>query len=559
MRVRMSTVASKGMLWCALVFAAVAPLVAADTPSPVSVENVSAQSAPVATEPGAGTKHFAFATDRTSAGVRQEPRNISLDFHAADIADVLKALSVQSGTNIVTGTDVKGQVTVSLNRVSLREALDMVTKLSGFKYALVGPDTYIVGSAPGVSGVTGDPSGATATEAVRVVFADPDQLGKILEAQMPGLKYTPSGAKDQPGPKVLILSGSRALVDTAKTLIAQVEDSLAKDAEGRTVEVYRMKYADAKTASASLTAVLPRLIVTIGPTTGFNERPPSGVTFMTASGGGTGAGAQSQQQSEEPRTLILSGSAEDVAKAKEILATLDVKPQQVLIEAKVTDITLDAQKRLGLTWTWTNFIFDESAKDSGQAKSDWHRLPVTIEGQLDAMLKDNSAKLLANPTIAAVEGKPATIFIGDEIKYIVNIQQTLTGVTFETETANVGVTLRVVARPDNDGYITLALHPEVSVISDFLRIGTGTGGNNATSAIVLPQIARRFTDHVVRVKAGETIAIGGLIRDNELNNLTKIPLLGDLPFFGGLFRHREKTRQHSEIAIFLKASLMKDV
>jgi len=558
MRVRLSTAASASLLWCALVLASVAPAVAADTPTPLKGDNVSMPSAPVIAEPA--PLRLALASGQTSGTVRQDPRNISLDFHAADIADVLKALAVQSGANIVTGTDVKGQVTVSLNHVSLHEALDMVTKLSGYRYALVPPDTYVVGTVPGVSGVTGEGALETVSETVSIRYADPEQLAKVLAAQVPGLSYSSSGGKaDQPGPKVLVLSGTKAVVDTAKTLVQKVEDTLAVEAAGRTVEVYKMKYLDAKTAAVSLTSVLPRLTVTVGPTTGFNERAPSGVTFMTAGGAGGGGAAQgSEQQKEEPRTLILSGTAEDVAKAKEILAGLDTKPKQVLIEAKVTDITLDAQKRLGITWQWTNFTFSEGTKPSGAGDSHFHRLPMSAEGQLDAMLKDNSARLLANPTIAAVEGKPATIFIGDEIKYIVSIQQTLTGITYQTETANVGVTLRVVARPDDDGYVTLALHPEVSVISDFLRIGTGTGGNNATSAIVLPQIARRFTDHVIRVKAGDTIAIGGLIRDTELNNLTKVPLLGDLPFLGGLFRHRERQKQHSEIAIFLKASLMPD-
>jgi len=378
------------------------------------------------------------------------------------------------------------------------------------------------------------------------------------------VKTSMNGKPDQPGPKLLVLSGPKKQVEQASDMAAKIEskiaDTVKTEGASKATEVYRLKFADAKTAAAMLQSVLPRLTVLTGPNSGLTDTVPSGITFTSSSGGAASAGtpSNSTQTAMEPRTLILSGTPDDVAKAKDILAKVDVRPKQVLIETKFTDITVGAQKRLGITWSWDSIGFDERTNSSGGGESAWYRLPVTFEAELDAMLKDNSAKLLANPSIAAIEGKQAVIFIGDEIKYIINIQETLTGITFQTETASVGVTLRVVARPDDDGYITLALHPEVSTISDWLTIGTGTGGNNAKTAIALPQIARRFTDHTVRVKDGETIVIGGLIRDNEISNMSKVPLLGDLPVLGGLFRHREKQKEHSDIVVFIKASLMKD-
>lgn len=558
MRVRSSGIAYVG-LSVLLLSGMITSTTAAGTSTPLKSEEAYAQSAPKIAEPAPVMLALASETGLTSETIN-ERRDISLDFHAADINDVLKALSLQAGKNIVTGTDVKGQVTVSLNRVSFREALDMITKLSGYNYALVSDDTYIIGSGASISVASGaGPSELTGT--VPIVYSDPDQLGKMLETQVPGVKFSVAGGKsDQPGPKVIVFSGPKDLVDAAKSLIEQVEASMAastlKAYQGRIVEVYRLKYANSTTMIAALQPLLPTVSVVPGPTQGFTDTVPGGVTFVAAAAGN---GNSANQTKEETRVIILSGIAEDVAKAKQIIETLDVRPKQVMIETKVTDITIGDQKRLGLSWSWNNVSFAEGEKTNGGGNGTFVRLPAAIDAQLDAMFKDNNAKLLANPTIAALEGKPATIFIGDEIKYIINIQETLTGVTFQTETASVGVTLRVVARPDSDGYITLALHPEVSTVSDWLTIGTGTGGNNSKTAIALPQIARRFTDHIVRVKNGESIVIGGLIRDEELNNLTKVPLLGDLPFFGGLFRHREKTKSHSDICIFIKATVMPDL
>ncbi|MEN6372069.1 MAG: secretin N-terminal domain-containing protein [Armatimonadota bacterium] len=546
MRVRLSGKVSLGLLWCALIIAVAAPTAAADALTALRSENVWIQSAPILAEPH--LNQIAMAPSSTEAKVKPlEPRNISLDFHAADITDVLKALSVQSGTNIVTGTDVKGQVTVSLNKVSLHEALDMVTKLSGFRYAAVGRDTYIVGSTPGVSGVLGSDESDTTTEAVTINYANPDQIGQLLAANMPNLKYVPTGAKaDQPGPKVVMLTGPKSVVESAKAMIDQVELSLSQESQNKVVEVYRLKYANAKDVTAMLSTVLPRLAVSVGPANGFDQRPPSGITFVETTGGK--GGSDDSQIKEEPMTIVLAGNAEDVYKAKELIGKVDVKPRQVLIEIKVTDITVSAEKRLGITWSWDSISFSEGTDTDGGGNNKWNRTPMNVEGQLSAMLEDDNANLLANPTVAAIEGKPAVIFIGDEVKYIIKTEQTLTGSDITTETANVGVTLRVIARPDDDGYITMALHPEVSTITGWLSVGTGS----------VPQISRRYTDHVIRVKDGDTIVIGGLIKDNELNNLTKVPLLGDLPFFGNLFKHREKTKEHSDIAIFLKATLLSD-
>ena len=81
------------------------------------------------------------------------PQDVTLDFVAADINDVLKALSVQTHTNIVSGADVKGTVTVSLAHVSLDEALDMISHLSGFQYAKVGR-SYVIGSPASIGTLT---------------------------------------------------------------------------------------------------------------------------------------------------------------------------------------------------------------------------------------------------------------------------------------------------------------------------------------------------------------------------------------------------------------------
>jgi type II secretory pathway component GspD/PulD (secretin) len=175
-----------------------------------------------------------------------------------------------------------------------------------------------------------------------------------------------------------------------------------------------------------------------------------------------------------------------------------------------------------------------------------YRTPVGFNANLFAAVNNNRGKVLSNPNLTALDGQTATAFIGDQIKYVTQIQQTLQGQTVTTETATVGITLKVTGRYSPDGTITLSVHPEVSAISSFLSISQG---------ISLPQISTRYVDTTVRVKDGETIAIGGLIRNNEIKNLQRIPLLSDIPFFGELFKYRSNTKQQSEIVVFITSRL----
>jgi type II secretory pathway component GspD/PulD (secretin) len=158
--------------------------------------------------------------------------------------------------------------------------------------------------------------------------------------------------------------------------------------------------------------------------------------------------------------------------------------------------------------------------------------------------------LLANPNISGLDGQPAIAFIGDTVKYVIAIQQTPTGQTIQTETASVGITLKVTGKASPDGTVTLYVHPEVSIIRDFLNVGGG---------ISLPQISTRYVDTTVRVKDGETIAIGGLIREQDIENIRKVPFLGDLPFFGPLlFKNKQKTKTNSNLVIFITSRVIKE-
>lgn len=373
--------------------------------------------------------------------------------------------------------------------------------------------------------------------------------------------------------QALIIVGKAEDVQKALDTAAQF------DVPGETnLATYRVKYVDPDLLAKTIRRLVPAVYVEglgITDATGGASAAPAAPSASTGSTpSASGAGSQTSTMSAAMvnnlcRTLVITGRKGDVEKAKTLAESLDVKSPQIRIEAKITSLTESGEKQLGLSWSWGSISFSEAFTDFStatsstpnggenihnvkRASSQWLRQPLNFAAKLDALLASGQGKLLAAPSMVCLEGKPGQFFVGDQIRYLVMVQQTQQGANVQTETANVGVQLSVVGNVSDDGYITLNLHPEVSVVKLDQTNIEGVG------ALTLPTITRRYTDHVVRVKDGATIVIGGLINDQDVTEMTKVPILGDLPVLGNLFRHTHKTKDHSEVVIFITASIVND-
>ncbi|MDO8684942.1 MAG: hypothetical protein Q7N50_15870, partial [Armatimonadota bacterium] len=308
-------------------------------------------------------------------------RNISLDFVSAEINDVLKALSVQSGANIVSGADVKGQITVSLNRASLEQALDYVAKLSGYKYAKAGQETYLVGNNVGAAMVSGSDTVVTEAITLRLVTPD-DALVKMLNAMWPNVKIAfpkPNEAKETedtgnvgPGhlkviagkaykltpPKPLstvLLNGPSGEVVMVKEAIQKMEDSLGQRSDGSITQVYRVK-------SGNVTQLI-KLVNQVVPVVSVSWATDA----FKLEGGDLG---------NQPDYIVLTGPEQQVNEAIELLNQVDTKPSQILIEAKVVDVMNDALRDIGVDWSWSTFS-SRGSVDISNVKSNPTELPET--------------------------------------------------------------------------------------------------------------------------------------------------------------------------------------
>lgn len=519
---------------------------------------------------------------RIAPTIAEQPRvelekRVSLNFLGADINDVLKALSVQSGYNIVSSKDVSGNVTVSLADVTVDEAMDYVAKLSGYSYTRE-KNTYLVGGKDSLSSLSSTGPTKRGVAVVALNYAKSDDVMAMLKAQYPELAITKSGGSEDEKSsgksvnQMIVLNGPEDKLEQVKQLVNEIDDSVKGLLGEDTTQIYTIKHVRAQELLTALVSLVPDAMIALAPSDGFHLNAPAAVqagTGASASGSTVEHSTETIKDDEvgNVQALIISGPGNAVKRAVDLARQLDVRSPQVKIEAKITSLTESGGKKLGLSWDWSKGVWEESVElislppedNEGnpiegfeplvKPTLDFFRSPLTFGATLEALVTEGEGELLAAPTLLCVEGKPGLFFVGDEIRYVIRVETTPTGQNVLTEQANVGVQLRVNADVSPDGYITMNLHPEVSM----LKLAYDTDAK-----INLPIISRRFTDHVVRVKNGSTIAIGGLIREDETHDLSKIPILGDLPFIGKLFRHKSTSTNKTEVVMFLTASIVED-
>jgi len=514
----------------------------------------------------ATSKSAAAQTVRAAAAGSDD---VTLDFVGADINDVLKALAMQTHTNIVSGTDVKGPITVSLAHVSLEEALDLITKLSGYQYAKIGR-TYLVGTPTAIATLTasGTAQAPPTTGVISFTYSSPDDLSNIIKQLYPNVKTTPGKSNGSGSGGVLVVTGTSDDIDAVRRIIADAEAQLSHNIQSSRTEVYNIKYASADDLQTVLGRLVPGVIITPAPTQRAYAAAPTtadagGVTSSSTSYGAAAAatgGTTTSVTGNIPvkattTALLLTGSEADLVRAHQVLATVDVRPAQINYEARVIETSVNNDDQLGLLYNFGGAVTQvgESGTYLGKIQKfgTFARTPLTnlVQVKLNALFNDQNTKILASPNISAIDGQPAATFVGDTVSYISSVTQSPTGQNITTSTVNAGIKLFVTGKINNDGYITMNVHPEVSLVT---LSSPGAGG------VQVPDVRVREATTTVRVKDGETLVIGGLINDQDIKTIQKVPILGDIPFFGQLFRNNQRQHTHDQVMIFIKVSIQKE-
>jgi len=266
---------------------------------------------------------------------------------------------------------------------------------------------------------------------------------------------------------------------------------------------------------------------------------------------------------EKLNMIVVRDTPKALALADKLVAMLDVPVPEVMLDVAVLEINRDKAKSLGVTWP-TSMTLSPLARSStttsdGETTSTltlrdlWNLTPGSMEmgissGSVDASATDSDAKLLANPRIRVRNREKAKILIGERVPNI-SATTTSTGTVSDSITyVDVGLKLDVEPQiyPGNEIGLSIAL--EVSSINSTLTTDSG---------VTAYRIGTRNASTVLRVKDGENQVLGGLIQDEDKKSASKVPLLGDIPLLGHLFRSDTTEKDKTEIVLSITPHLVR--
>ena len=252
--------------------------------------------------------------------------------------------------------------------------------------------------------------------------------------------------------------------------------------------------------------------------------------------------------------------ADKAANANErIVNMLAVRgPQQVMLEVKVAEVSKTLVERIDTSATWALSSGSWAARLatdflSGRANGTVSLLKSNGNGiDLKAQKQDSQVRILAEPVLTALSGQEASFLAGGKI--MIPVAQDEKRVTLAEK--EFGVSVRFTPTVLAGGRINLRVSPEVSELS---REGVGvSAGNSLFSGIaVLPLITSRRATTSVQLEDGQSFAIGGLIKNNMVNNLRGLPVLGEIPILGALFRSSDYQLDRTELVFVVTARLVK--
>ncbi|XOV79582.1 MAG: pilus (MSHA type) biogenesis protein MshL [Aestuariibacter sp.] len=289
---------------------------------------------------------------------------------------------------------------------------------------------------------------------------------------------------------------------------------------------------------------------------------------------------------QDGRSIIVSPQAglvtvrampDELREVRQFLkASEDSIQRQVILEARIIELTLDDEYQQGINWTEilshsgsTDFRFSATGQTSGNSITgklggiaNLSFLNADFSGVLSLLSTQGSVSVLSSPRVTALNNQKAVIKVGNDEYFVTDVsnQSSTTGDT-TTSAPDVqltpffsGIALDVTPQIDERGSVILHVHPSVIETEEQTKVVTI---NQESIVLPLAQSNIRESDTVIQARSGEIVVIGGLMQSVSNNTKSKTPLLGDVPLFGNLFRNRRDLVQKKELVILIKPTVVR--
>jgi MSHA biogenesis protein MshL len=476
-----------------------------------------------------------------------EPR-FDLSVVNAPAAQVFMAIVTGTRYNMLVPPDVGGHITVSLKDVTVREALDSIRELYGYEYAVKGNRITVQ-------------SNTLQTRVFQVNYLASRRQG-ASELRVTSSSVNSSGSSSTPGSTNTATPGQPAggSGGTVANLTSRVQTTTDNDFWG------------------SLTVALSAII---GNADGRKVvvNPQSGI-------------------------IVVSALPREVRQVEAYLrATQTVVDRQVMLEAKILDVTLNEQFQAGVNWA--AFRSGANSKSALGVAAPGTTLAAASSGTPSSLSSDSvtvypgrlgsvaatalgngfmglalqtsnfaallsfleeqgTVSVLSSPRIATINNQKAILKVGTDELYVTNVTTTTTasatGGTVSTPSVTLqpyfsGISLDVTPQVDEDNNIVLHIHPAISVVTEREKI-IDLGATLGIFQLPLASSSINETDSIVRVSDGNIVAIGGLMTQNQTQDRSQLPGLGNVPGVGMLFGQRANTGSKRELVILLKPTVI---
>jgi general secretion pathway protein D len=504
---------------------------------------------------------------------------------------------IREGGGVIESTDQPGRLDVITRLVPLRNfpattavgALRPLVASFGYIEAVVDTNTLVItDTAENVRRIESiaralDADGGQDVFTIPIRNADAAEVGAAVQSVL-----GTSTATGNIAPRVtvdarsnlLLLSADQAIYDMVLGIVADL------DVPGRAIpstvpvtRVYNLRFADATalsevlrglvgTGSVATNPVAEALPPTIDPATGppVSVAPPPVASFA--------AEEITIQPSLENNSIVIRARAEVQADLAALIAELDQRRPQVLIEAAIVEVSGDISEQLGV-----QLGFGAATPPGGFAATSFSAAGPSLDGiltllgvpaaaatsgglsiglsrqdkfglLLQALGQSSKANLLSTPSITTLDNQAAEIIVGQNVPFRTgSFDRGGDGSNAFTtiERQDVGITMRVVPRVNQGDVIQLDISQEVSSL-----VATAVAG--AADLIT----NRRSIQTTVLADNGGTIVLGGLITDDRQSTRSEVPGLGRVPVIGGLFRSRAESNRRQTLFVFLRATILRD-
>jgi type II secretion system protein D len=494
------------------------------------------------------------------------------DQQTGNAARVAAAADSQTNTVVVTGPDdVLGVVAEVIKNLDTQLSNLADVKVFHLKYADAQDTAELINEVFGESRTSSQTTRSSNRQNQQVQFMRGGPGG------FPGMQQTTQSssmsnvaiiASADSRTNSIVVSGPPETLQSITQIIKELDENPEQE---RKIFVYPLKNADATNLKEIINSLFAEIqsFNQTGSSTGQQFQGQQRTTQQAGPASQTSSSTESNandlsedtylEADTDTNTLLVLTSSRNYELLKPIIDDLDKPVSQVLIKVLLAEITHSDDLDLGTEFSAWNL---RGAGDSNNVELSTQFPPTQTSGlkatvldrtlnvTIRALQETGKLNILSRPYILTRNNQTATITVGSQVPFATGETTSNVGTQTTTEYRDIGIILEVTPSINPEGLVNMTVKPEISSITgETVQI---------SERLSLPIFATRTSETKVAIKDGQTIVIGGLMQDEVHDNVSKVPLLGDIPLLGNLFKRTIKSKDKTELLIFLTPHVAPD-